>query len=276
MTTTVARPGRARRVGRAMLNKVPEVTVFFWVIKVLSTTVGETAADNLNQKLSLGLSGTTYVMSVLLVISLAVQFRTRKYVPSIYWLAVVLISIVGTLITDTLVDTYGVPLETTTIAFSVALAATFAAWYASEHTLSIHTIVTTRRESFYWLAVLFTFALGTAAGDLAAERWGLGYGPSVLLFGGMIAVVAIAHFRFGLNAVLSFWIAYILTRPLGASIGDGLSQAKADGGLGLGSTVTSIVFLLTILSLVAYLQTTRKDATERRHGHDAIGEPSPA
>jgi uncharacterized membrane-anchored protein len=266
-----------------MLNKVPEVTVFFWVIKVLSTTVGETGADNLNEKLSLGLSGTTYVMTALLIIALIVQFRTRKYIPSIYWLAVVLISIVGTLITDTLVDTYGVALETTTIAFTIALAATFAAWYASERTLSIHTIVTSRRESFYWLAVLFTFALGTAAGDLVAERWGIGYGPSVLFFGGLIAVVAIAHFRFGLNAVLSFWIAYILTRPLGASIGDGLSQAKADGGLGLGSTVTSVVFLITILSLVIYLQVTRVDATERQRRHherrmrdEGLTEPSPA
>lgn len=263
-----------------MLNKVPEVTVFFWVIKVLSTTVGETAADNLNEKLSLGLSGTTYVMTALLIISLAFQFKTRKYIPSIYWLAVVLISIVGTLITDTLVDTYSVPLETTTIAFSVALAVTFAAWFASERTLSIHTIVTSRRESFYWLAVLFTFALGTAAGDLAAERWGLGYSSSALIFGGMIAVVAIAHFGFKLNAVLSFWLAYILTRPLGASIGDWLSQPQSNGGLGLGTTVTSVIFLTTILSLVIYLQITRKDATERHmRGEtrdDALPEGAPA
>ncbi|HEV7847495.1 MAG TPA: hypothetical protein VGO83_14675 [Thermoleophilaceae bacterium] len=259
MTTTL---------GQRMLNKVPEVTIFFWVIKVLSTTVGETAADNLNEKLSLGLTGTTYVMTALLIVSLAFQFRTRKYIPSVYWLAVVLISIVGTLITDTLVDTYGVPLETTTIAFSIALAVTFSVWYSSERTLSIHTIVTSRREGFYWLAVLFTFALGTAAGDLAAERFGLGYWPSALIFGGMIAVVALAHFRFGLNAVLSFWIAYILTRPLGASIGDGLSQPRGNGGLGLGTTGTSVLFLLTILSLVIFLQITRVDATEQREEWD--------
>ena len=164
------------------------------------------------------------------------QFRVRRYVPGIYWLAVVLISIVGTLITDNLTDNFGVSLVTTTIVFSVVLAATFAAWYASERTLSIHTIVTTRREAFYWLTVLFTFALGTAAGDLTAERLAIGYWQSALLFGALIAVVYVAHLRLGLNAILAFWIAYILTRPLGASIGDYLSQPRADGGLGLGTT----------------------------------------
>ncbi len=253
-----------------MLNKVPEVTVFFWVIKVLSTTVGETAAANLNEKLSLGLSGTTYVMTALLIISLAFQFKTRKYIPSVYWLAVVLISIVGTLITDTLVDTYGVALETTTIAFSIALAVTFAVWYASERTLSIHTIVTSRRESFYWLAVLFTFALGTAAGDLAAERLAFGYWVSAVMFAGMIAVVAASHYglklrlahdhrRLTSNAVFAFWIAYILTRPLGASIGDYLSQSHKHGGLALGTTRTSQIFLAAILALVVYLTVSKRD-----------------
>src|SRR6185503_3099597 len=173
---------------------------------------------------NLGLTNTTYITGALLVAALVFQFRARKYVPGIYWLAVVLISVVGTLITDNLVDNYGVALETTTIAFSIALAATFAWWYASERTLSIHTIVTTRREAFYWLAVLFTFALGTAAGDLVAERLGWGFWQSALMFGGMIAVVYVAHVRFALNPILAFWMAYVLTRPLGASIGDYLSQ----------------------------------------------------
>ncbi|HEY6780977.1 MAG TPA: hypothetical protein VI111_08490 [Thermoleophilaceae bacterium] len=243
-----------------MLNKVPEVTLYFWIIKILATTVGETAADNLNERLKLGLTGTTYVMGALLIVALVFQFRSRRYVPGIYWLAVVLISVVGTLITDNLVDNYGVALETTTIAFSIALAVTFATWFASERTLSIHTIFTTRREAFYWLAILFTFALGTAAGDLVAERLSLGYWVSALIFGGLIAVVAVAHFRFQLNAVLAFWIAYILTRPLGASIGDYLSQPKADGGLGLGTTGTSVLFLTTILALVVFLTVTRRDA----------------
>jgi uncharacterized membrane-anchored protein len=246
-------------LGRKMLNKVPEITLYFWIIKVLCTTVGETAADYLNTNLGLGLSRTSYIMSVVLVVALVFQFASRRYKPGIYWLAVVLISIVGTLISDNLVDGYGIPLQTTTIVFGIALAITFAAWYASERTLSIHTIFTTRREAFYWAAVLFTFALGTSAGDYLSEQLALGYLNAVLLFAGAIAVVAVLHFVFRINAILSFWIAYILTRPLGASIGDYMSQAKADGGLGLGTTVTSFIFLGTILALVVYLAVTRVD-----------------
>jgi uncharacterized membrane-anchored protein len=257
---------------RQMLNKVPEVTLYFWVVKVLCTTVGETAADYLATNLNLGLTNTTFITGALLIAVLVVQFRLRRYVPAVYWLAVVLISVVGTQITDNLVDNFGVTLPTTTTIFSIALAIVFAAWYASERTLSIHTIYTTRRESFYWLTILFTFALGTAAGDLAAERINLGYWLSAVMFAAMIAAVAVAHYFFRLNAVLAFWIAYILTRPLGASIGDYLSQAKKDGGLGLGTTVTSFIFLVTILVVVVYLSITRKDATEthaQREAHRA-------
>jgi uncharacterized membrane-anchored protein len=246
---------------RRMLNKVPEVTLYFWIIKILCTTVGETAADQLDAKYNLGLANLTYITGAILLAVLVVQFRARKYVPFVYWLGIVLISVVGTLITDNLTDNHGVALETTTAIFSVALAITFAAWYASERTLSIHTIVTTRRELFYWVTVLFTFALGTAAGDLIAERSGLGYWKSVLLFGAAIAVIAVAHYRLRLNAVLAFWLAYILTRPLGASLGDYLSQPTADGGRGLGPGVTSYIFLGTILALVAYLSVTRVDQT---------------
>jgi uncharacterized membrane-anchored protein len=252
-------------LGRQLLIKVPQVTIFFWIIKVLSTTVGETAADFLNVNLNWGLTGTSLVMSVLLLIVLFFQFRSREYVPWIYWLTVVLISIVGTLVTDNLVDNLGITLETTTIIFGIALLATFVAWYASEKTLSIHSIYTTRREAFYWLTILFTFALGTAAGDLVAEGLNLGYWKSALLFAAVIGVVAIAHFVFKLNAVLAFWIAYILTRPLGASLGDFLSQPVDEGGLGLGTVGTSAIFLITILCLVIYLSKTRRDAirTER-------------
>ena len=260
-TTTFDRGGSAVPTFRQMLNKVPEVTAYFWLIKVLCTTVGETAADLLNENLGLGLTNTTYIMGALLVAALVAQFRLRRYVPSVYWLAVVLISIVGTLITDNLTDNLGVSLVVTTIAFSIVLSVVFAVWWASERTLSIHTIFTRRREAFYWLAVLFTFALGTAAGDLAAERIALGYFPSALMFGGMIAAVAVAHFRFKLNAVLSFWLAYILTRPLGASIGDWMSQPRADGGLALGTVVTSVLFLGLIVAVVAFLSATRKDET---------------
>jgi uncharacterized membrane-anchored protein len=251
----VAAPSLARQ----MLNKVPEVTIFFWIIKILATTVGETAADFLNTNLNMGLTNTTYIMSVLLLITLFFQFRLRKYVPGIYWLAVVLISVVGTLVTDNLVDNFGVALETTTIIFALILLATFVVWYASEKTLSIHSIYTTKRETFYWLAILFTFALGTAAGDLTAEGLNLGYLMSAVIFAAVIAVVAMAHFFFKLNAVLAFWIAYILTRPLGASLGDYLSQPSDEGGLDLGTVGTSAIFLITILILVIYLSKTRRD-----------------
>lgn len=240
-------------VPRRMLNKVPEVTLVFWIIKVLATTVGETAADFLNVNLGLGLTITSLIMAVLLVGALTAQFLLRRYVPAVYWLAVVLISVVGTLITDNLTDNLGVPLWVTASIFAVLLAATFAAWFVSEKTLSIHSIFSTRRESFYWLAVLVTFALGTAAGDLLAEALNLGYVVALALFAGAIAVVVVAHFVFHLNAVFSFWAAYVLTRPLGASLGDLLSQRTAEGGLGLGTTLTSVLFLVVILALVVTL-----------------------
>jgi uncharacterized membrane-anchored protein len=246
------------RSARQLLNKVPEVTLWFWVIKILATTVGETFADFL-AGLGLGLGGTTVVMTLLLVVVLVAQLRARRYVPGLYWLTVVLISVVGTLITDNLTDVLGVPLAVSTILFAIALAVTFAVWYASEKTLSIHSIVTRRREAFYWLAILFTFALGTAAGDLFAEKLGVGYWPTALIVAVLIAAVAVSHLVFRANAVLTFWIAYVLTRPLGASLGDGLSQPRADGGLGLGTTVTSLLFLLVILVVVTYLSITKRD-----------------
>jgi len=244
-----------------MLNKVPEVTLYFWIIKIMATTVGETFADYLNVNLGFGLNNTTYVMGALLLGTLGFQFQAKRYVPGIYWLAIVFISVVGTLITDNLTDNFGVPLTVSTAAFSVALAATFAAWFASERTLSIHSIITSRREGFYWLTILFTFALGTAAGDLVAERFAVGYLPSALVFGSVIAAIAVAHLKFGMNAVLSFWLAYILTRPLGASIGDYLSQVTGNGGLGLGTTGTSALFLVTILGLVTFLAVSKRDQT---------------
>ena len=245
-------------LGRTLLNKVPEVTVWFWVIKVLATTVGETAADFLSG-LGLGLSGTTVVMTAVFVVCLVVQFRTRQYVPAVYWLTVVLISVVGTLITDNLTDAIGVPLVVSTVVFTVALTLTFACWYASEKTLSIHSVVTVRREAFYWLAVLFTFALGTAAGDLVSEQYGVGYWLTAVLVALLIAAIAASHLVFGANGVLTFWLAYILTRPLGASLGDGLSQPRADGGLGLGTTWTSLLFLVTIVAVVVYLAVSKRD-----------------
>ena len=247
------------KAGKQILNKVPQITLYFWIIKILCTTVGETAADFLNTNFSLGLTGTSIVMGGLLIITLFFQFSSKKYIPAIYWLAVVLISVVGTLITDNLTDNLGVSLELTTVVFAVALAITFIIWYVSEKTLSIHKIDSLRREAFYWLAILFTFALGTAAGDLLAESLKLGYLLSAGIFAGLIVIDWLAYKYFKLNAVLTFWISYILTRPLGASIGDYLSQSHSDGGLGLGTVITSAIFLIAILATVIYLTKTKKD-----------------
>ncbi len=249
---------------KVLLNKVPEITVFFWVIKILCTTVGETGADFLNTNLNLGLDGVTAIIGAMLGVTLIFQFKSKKYIPGIYWLAVVLISIVGTLITDNLTDKLGIPLLNTTIIFTIMLSIVFAAWYKKEKTLSIHSIITSKREAFYWLAILFTFALGTAAGDLLAETINLGYMLSAIIFAGLIASVAISHFVFKVNTILAFWIAYILTRPLGASIGDYLSQDLDNGGLGLGTVITSVIFLATILATVIYLTVTKKDVIKKQ------------
>jgi uncharacterized membrane-anchored protein len=234
------------------LNRVPEVTLIFWIVKVLATTVGETAADFLNTTLGFGLGGTSLVMSGLLALVLWWQFRMRRYVPAVYWLAVVLISIVGTLVSDNLVDNLGVTLITSSVLFGSALALVFVCWFAVERTLSVHTIFSARREGFYWAAILFTFALGTSGGVLLAERLAVGYAFSALIFAAAIALTYWAY-RLGGNAVLTFWIAYIITRPLGASMGDLLSQKVADGGLGLGTTGTSALFLAIIFGLVVYM-----------------------
>jgi len=255
MTSQTQRPVTVGTV----LSKVHEVTIYFWIIKILATTIGETAADYLSDNLGFGLTGTTWVMAALLVAVLYFQFRAPRYIPPIYWLVVVVLSIVGTLVTDNLTDKYHLALETSTAIFAVALAVTFMAWYRVERTLSIHSIDTPRREAFYWLAILFTFALGTAAGDLIAERYDVGYWKAALLFGASIGLITIAWRYLGLNSILAFWMAYILTRPLGASIGDYLSQPKADGGLGLGTTTTSLVFLTAIAVVVVYLTRTKKD-----------------
>ena len=238
-------------------NRVPKVTVDFWLIKLMAVTMGETAADYLAVNMGLGLTTTSLIMSSILVVVVLFQFAQKKYVPWAYWLAVVLISIVGTLITDNLVDNFSVPLTTTTIFFSIALLATFSVWYAYEKTLSIHTIFTTRREVFYWLAILFTFSLGTAAGDLVAEHFELGYLTTGLLFAGIIAAIAFAYYVLRIDGILAFWLAYILTRPLGASFGDLLSQPTEYGGLGFGTIVTSLLFLASIVAIVAYMTMTQ-------------------
>ncbi len=246
---------------RGMLNKVPEVTLAFWAIKIMATTVGETGADYLAVHVGLGTAMTGGIMAALLVAVLLVQLRSWRYVPWVYWLTVVLVSVVGTQITDALTDRLGISLYSSTAAFAVILAVVFAAWYAVERTLSIHSITTTRRELFYWGAILFTFALGTAAGDLATEALSLGFTVGVLVFSAMIAAIHVAY-RMGANAVLTFWLAYILTRPLGASLGDLLSQSRPNGGLGLGTVGTSLVFLAVIVTLVGVLSFTLRETPQ--------------
>ena len=235
------------------LNKVPEVTLSFWVIKIMSTTVGETGADFLAVNAGWGQGMTRAVMGALLAAALFTQLRTQRYTPWIYWLTVVLVSVVGTQITDLLTDGLGVSLYVSTSVFAATLAAIFAVWYWLERTLSIHDIVTRKRELFYWSAILCTFALGTAAGDLATEALGLGFTWGALSFGALIAATY-AAWRIGGNAVLTFWIGYILTRPFGAALGDLLTQAKTYGGLGMGAMWTSALFLTVIVMLVAVAQ----------------------
>jgi uncharacterized membrane-anchored protein len=245
---------------RSWLTKVPAITATFWVIKILSTTIGETFADYLSVNVGLGPAVTDAVMFAVLAAALIVQLRTRKYVPWIYWLCVVLVSIVGTQITDFFTDTLGVSLYISTAVFAVALAVVFLVWYRQEGTLAITSIDTPRREGFYWATILTTFALGTAAGDLATEALSLGFRNGVLIFGGLIAITWLAN-RAGAGQVATFWIAYVLTRPLGASLGDLLTQDKQFGGLALGASLTSLLFFAVIVILVA-----REQVLAIRHG----------
>ncbi|TDM05210.1 hypothetical protein [Macrococcus lamae] len=253
-----------------LFNKVPQITVFFWLIKILCTTVGETFADFINFNIGLGLTVTTVIMGIALGIALFFQFKSKKYVPAVYWITVVLLSVFGTLVTDNLTDNMGVPLEVSTIVFSLLLGLTFLGWYLIEKTLSIHSIYTPKREVFYWLTILFTFALGTAVGDLYSEQLGFGYlntGIGVLV---IIGLVYLAYRTINLNSILAFWIAYILTRPLGASLGDLLSQPKANGGFGLGTTVTSVVFLAAILGIIIYLAVSKIDNSNEQDVAEAV------
>ncbi|CAM2764510.1 hypothetical protein [Skermania piniformis] len=249
------------------LSKVPEVTVWFWVIKILCTTVGESFADWISLTLGVGLNRTAVIFTVLLLVVLSYQLRLPRYVPGVYWSTVVVLSVSGTLytdiLTDILTDSLAVPLAVSTSCFAVLLGVVFGIWYARERTLSIHSIVTRPRELYYWLAVLVTFALGTAIGDWTLSITGWGPGTSVLLPAGLIAAIAVGR-RLGANAVLSFWLAYILTRPLGANLGDWLASPVADHGLGMGTALTSVIFLLAILLVVGYLTCTKRDVINDR------------
>jgi uncharacterized membrane-anchored protein len=247
---------------RVMLSKVPEITVWFWIIKILCTTVGESFADWINMTLGVGLVPTAIIFTVLLAAVLGWQLSLNGYRPFVYWLTVVVLSVTGTLYTDILTDSLGVPLAVSSAVFAGILAVVFGTWFARERTLSIHSITTLPREMFYWLAILVTFALGTAVGDWTLEITGWGPGISVLLPAGLILAI-FAGWKLGANAVLSFWLAYILTRPLGANLGDWLGFPKDQQGLGLGVAITSVIFLTAILATVIYLTVTRADVIDK-------------
>ena len=259
---------KAVRARRTTLSKVPEITVWFWIIKILCTTVGESFADWINMTLGVGLSSTAVIFTIVLVVVLGWQLSLDRYRPFVYWLTVVVISVTGTLYTDILTDDLGVPLALSSAVFAAVLAVVFGVWFARERTLSIHSITTLPREAFYWLAILVTFALGTAVGDWTLEVTGWSPGIAVLLPAGLILAILVG-WRLGANAVLSFWLAYILTRPLGANLGDWLGFTKDQQGLGLGVAITSLIFLAAILVTVLYLTVTRADVIEKTS-------PSPA
>lgn len=235
------------------LLRVPEITLVFWIIKTLSTTVGETGADFLAVSLNWGMPITTVLMVGVMVVLLYLQFaKYKRYVPANYWSLVVLMSVIGTLITDMLVDMAGVSLVTLSVVFTLLMLAGFYLWYREEGTLSIHSIDTGKREAWYWVVILLAFALGTGVGDLISEHFALGYDKALLLFIGLIATVAVAYYVFRLNAIVAFWFAYVLTRPLGASLGDFMIQTPVDGGLGINMMSINIAFLAAIVSLIGF------------------------
>ena len=244
---------------RQLAVKVPAITAFFWIIKVLATTVGETFSDWINETLGFGLVNTTIVMSILMVGALAWQLASKTYRPWLYWANIVLVSIDGTLITDNLTDGIGFPLLNSMMIFGTLLAITFAIWYRREKSLAMKSINTRERELFYWIAILLTFAMGTATGDYLGDALNLGFALSAVIFGVAISLVYVLWKTRAIGEILAFWIVYVLTRPLGASIGDLLAQAPKDGGLGLGTTGTSIIFLVAILASVGYLAISKRD-----------------
>ncbi len=244
---------------KAML-RVPEVFLTFWVIKTLSTTVGETGADFLAFDLGFGMPLVTLIAGGIMAGALFMQFsKLKRYVPFSYWSIVILMSIVGTLITDILVDLMGVSLITLSIVFSITMIAGFYIWYKKEGTLSIHSIDTAKREAYYWVIILLAFALGTGVGDLISEGLSQGYGVAVLLFSGLIVMVAIAYYVFKIDGVIAFWLAFILTRPLGASLGDFMTKPATEGGMGIGMLTVNALFFSVIIGLVIYLTIQQKN-----------------
>ena len=248
---------RFRSGGRHGYSKVPEITAYFWIVKALTTAMGESTSDFLVHSLVPEIA--VVLGGIALVVALYLQFTKDRYVPWAYWLAVAMVGVFGTMAADVLHVGLGVPYIASTIFYAVVLAVVFRTWYLSEGTLSIHSITTERREAFYWAAVLATFALGTAAGDLTAVTLGLGYFGSILLFAAVIAVPAVGYFRLGWNSIFAFWFAYVVTRPLGASVADWLAVSHARRGLALGTGPVSLVLAAAIAAFVAYLGASGRD-----------------
>jgi uncharacterized membrane-anchored protein len=238
-------------------SKVPEVTALFWVVKALTTGMGESTSDFLVHKLVPEIA--VVIGGIAFVVALFLQLSSDRYVPWRYWLAVAMVGVFGTMCADVLHVGLGVPYIASTVFYAIVLALVFRTWHRVEGTLSIHSITTERRELFYWAAVLATFALGTAAGDLTAVTFGLGFFASGLLFAAIIAIPALGYFRFGMNAILAFWFAYVVTRPLGASFADWLAVSSARGGLALGTGLVSFVLAAMIAGLVWFLSATGAD-----------------
>lgn len=235
------------------LNRVARLGFLFWVIKILSTTVGETAADYVADNLNLGLTLTAIVMGVITIGATYWNFKQKKYYPPAYWILIVMMSIEGTLITDLLVDKLNVSLLLLDVVFTIAMVLLFYFWYKKEHTLSIHSINNDTREIFYWLIVLTTFALGTGVGDTISEYLNFGYLNSLILFGSIFILSGILYYLKIINGVLAFWIAFIVTRPIGASLGDLFIQSPNDGGLGISIAIINIIFFIVIIASVVYL-----------------------
>ena len=250
----------ARHRGRRFYNKVPEITIYFWIVKILTTAMGEATSDylvyHINPYLAVILGGIGFVVALFL------QFTVRRYMAWVYWLLVVMVAIFGTMVADVTHIVLGVPYDLSTTAFAIILTMVFVFWYRVERTLSIHSIVTRRREVFYWAAVLSTFAMGTATGDMTAMTLHLGYLASGILFIVLFILPAIGFFGFRLNGIFAFWFAYVMTRPLGASFADWFSKPPSITGLGYGDGVVAGILTVFIVILVGYLTVTRRDVQE--------------
>jgi uncharacterized membrane-anchored protein len=240
--------------------KVPQITAYFWIIKVLTTAQGESTSDYLVHRINPYLA--VIVSGAVLVVSLVLQLSVRRYMAWAYWFAVVMVAVFGTMVADVLHIVLGIPYAVSSGFFAAALTVIFILWYRTERTLSIHSICTLRREMFYWATVLATFALGTAVGDMTATTLRLGYLASAIMFTAVIAVPAVAYRWLGMNSILAFWFAYVITRPLGASYADWMGVSHGRGGLDYGRGPVAVGLTVVIVVLVGYMAASRKDTPD--------------